>query len=176
VASRLITLVDDPHLPRAPGSRPFDGEGLLGEKNCIVERGVLKMYLCDTYSGKKLGRPSTGSASRGSGGGVGASTSNYICQAGDLTNAQIVKKTERGLYVTEMMGFGFNPVTGDFSRGAAGFWIENGELTHPVSEVTISLNLDQLLKRIDMVGSDLDWRSSIVSPTLRVSSMTIAGT
>jgi PmbA protein len=176
VASRLITLVDDPHLPRAPGSRPFDGEGLLGEKNCIVEGGVLKMYLCDTYSGKKLGRPSTGSASRGSGGGVGTSTSNFICQGGDLTNAQIVKKTERGLYVTEMMGFGFNPVTGDFSRGAAGFWIENGELTHPVSEVTISLNLDQLLKRIDMVGSDLDWRSSTVSPTLRVSSMTIGGT
>ena len=176
VASPLLTLVDDPHLPRAPGSRPFDGEGLPGRKNTVVERGVLKMYLCDTYSGKKLDRPSTASASRGSGGGVGASTTNFICQAGDLTNAQIVKKTERGLYVTEMMGFGFNSVTGDFSRGAAGFWIENGELSHPVSEVTISLNLDKLLKRIDMVGSDLDWRSSTVCPTLRVSSMTIAGT
>src|SRR5882724_264251 len=176
VASSLITLVDDPHLPRAPGSRPFAGEGLLGRTNSVVEKGVLKTYLCDTYSGKKLSRPSTASASRGSGGGVGASTSNFICQAGTLTNEQIVKKTERGLYVTEMMGFGFNPVTGDFSRGAAGFWIEGGELTHPVSEVTISLNLDKLLKRIDMVGSDLDWRSSTVTPTLRVSSMTIAGT
>jgi PmbA protein len=176
VASPLITLVDDPHLPRAPGSRPFDGEGLLGRKNGVVERGVLKTYLCDTYSGKKLGRPSTASASRGSGGGVGPSTSNYVCQAGNLTNQEIVRKTERGLYVTEMMGFGFNAVTGDFSRGASGFWIENGELAYPVSEVTISLNLDQLLKRIDMVGSDLDWRSSTVSPTLRVSSMTIAGT
>ncbi len=86
-----------------------------------------------------------------------------------------MKKTERGLYVTDMMGFGFNPVTGDFSRGASGFWIENGALAHPVSEVTISLNLDLLLKRIDLVGSDLDWRSSTVTPTLRVSSMTIAG-
>jgi PmbA protein len=176
VASPLITLVDDPHLPRAPGSRPFDGEGLPGRKNCVVDRGVLKTYLCDTYSARKLGRPSTASASRGGGGGVGTSTSNFICQGGNLTNEQIVKKTDRGLYVTEMMGFGFNPVTGDFSRGASGFWIENGELAYPVSEVTISLNLDLLLKRIDLVGNDLDWRSSTVTPTLRVSSMTIAGT
>ena len=89
--------------------------------------------------------------------------------------ADILKSTPSGLYVTEMMGFGFNPVTGDFSRGAAGFWIENGELSFPVSEVTISLNLDQLLQRIDAVGDDLDLRSSTASPTLRVSSMTIAG-
>jgi PmbA protein len=176
VASPLITLVDDPHLVRGPGSRPFDGEGLLGRKNCLVERGVLKMYLCDSYSGRKLGRPSTANASRGGGGGVGVSTTNFLCQAGDLTGEAIVAKTERGLYVTEMMGFGFNPVTGDFSRGAAGFWIENGELTHPVSEVTISLNLDELLKRVDLVGNDLDWKSSTVTPTIRVSSMTIAGT
>ncbi|HEX9296027.1 MAG TPA: metallopeptidase TldD-related protein [Polyangiaceae bacterium] len=175
VASPLVTLVDDPHLPRAPGSRPFDGEGLLGRKNCVVERGVLKTYLCDSYSGRKLSRPSTASASRGAGGGVGVSTSNFIVQPGDLTNEAIVAKTERGLYVTEMMGFGFNAVTGDFSRGAAGFWIENGELAHPVSEVTISLNLDELLKRIDLVGNDLDWRSSAVAPTFRVSAMTIAG-
>jgi PmbA protein len=176
VASPLITLIDDPHRVRAPGSRPFDGEGLLSRKNVLVEKGVLKMYLCDSYSGRKLNRPSTANASRGSGGGVGISTSNLICQAGDLTAEEIIKKTERGLYVTEMMGFGFNAVTGDFSRGAAGFWIENGEFAHPVSEVTISLNLDQMLKRIDMVGSDLDWKSSTVTPTIRISSMTIAGT
>jgi PmbA protein len=176
VASPLLTLVDDPHLVRGPGSRPFDGEGLAGRKNCLVERGVLKMYLCDSYSGRKLNRPSTANASRSGSGGVGVSTTNFICQAGDLTNEAIIGKTERGLYVTEMMGFGFNAVTGDFSRGAAGFWIENGELTHAVSEVTISLNLDQLLKRVDLVGSDLDWKSSTVTPTIRVSSMTIAGT
>ncbi|HMI87315.1 MAG TPA: metallopeptidase TldD-related protein [Polyangiaceae bacterium] len=176
VASPLITLVDDPHLVRGPGSRPFDGEGLKSRKNTLVERGVLKMYLCDSYSGRKLGRPSTANASRGGGGGVGISTTNFICQAGDSTSEAIIAKTERGLYVTEMMGFGFNAITGDFSRGAAGFWIENGELTYPVSEVTISLNLDQLLKRIDLVGNDLDWKSSVVAPTFRVSSMTIAGT
>jgi PmbA protein len=175
VASPLLTLVDDPHLPRAPGSRAFDGEGLLGRKNIVVEQGVLKKYLCDSYSGRKLERPSTANASRGSGGGVGASTTNFICQPGSHTRAEIIAQTARGLYVTEMMGFGFNAVTGDFSRGAAGFWIENGELTHPVSEVTISLNLDELLKRIDLVGNDLDWRSSTVAPTLRVASMTIAG-
>jgi PmbA protein len=176
VASPLITLVDDPHIPRAPGSRPFDGEGLLARKNCLVEKGVLKMYFCDSYSGRKLNRPSTANASRGSGGGVGIGTSNFICQPGDLTAEEIIKKTERGLYVTEMMGFGFNAVTGDFSRGAAGFWVENGEFVHPVSEVTISLNIDQILNRIDMVGNDLDWKSSTVTPTIRVSSMTIAGT
>jgi PmbA protein len=175
VASPLITLVDDPTRPRAPGSRPFDGEGLAGRTNVVVERGVLKTYLCDSYSARKLGRASTGSATRGSGGGVGASTTNFICQPGDRGNAQIVAETERGLYVTEMMGFGFNAVTGDFSRGASGFWIEGGQLAFPVSEVTISCNLDQLLKRIDLVGDDLDWRSGTVSPTLRVSSMTIAG-
>jgi PmbA protein len=176
VASPQITLVDDPLRPRAPGSRPFDGEGLIGRKNTHVEKGVLKMYLCDSYSGRKLGRPSTANASRSGGGGVGASTTNLICQPGDLTSKEIIKKTERGLYVTEMMGFGFNAVTGDFSRGAAGFWVENGEFVHPVSEVTISLNLDQLLKRIDLVGNDLDWKSSTVTPTIRVSAMTIAGT
>jgi PmbA protein len=86
-----------------------------------------------------------------------------------------VKSTKRGLYVTEMMGFGFNAVTGDFSRGAAGFWIENGELTYPVSEITISLNLDELLQRIDLVGDDLDMRTSVAAPTFRVSSKTVPG-
>ena len=89
--------------------------------------------------------------------------------------AEIVRGVKRGLYVTEMMGFGFNAVTGDFSRGAGGFWIENGEKTFPVSEVTISLNLDELLKRIDAVGTDLDLRTSIATPTFRVSAMTVAG-
>lgn len=175
VASDLVTIVDDPLRPRAPGSRPFDGEGLLSRVNTVVERGTLNTYLCDSYSARKLKRAPTGSASRGSGGGVGASTSNLILQPTDMPAAEIVRSTKRGLYVTEMMGFGFNAVTGDFSRGASGFWIEDGVLTHPVSEVTISLNVDQLFQRIDAVGDDLDLRSSTASPTLRVSSMTIAG-
>jgi PmbA protein len=176
VASPLVTVVDDPHLPRAPGSRPFDGEGLATRRNVVVEGGVLKTYLCDSYSGRKLKRPSTASASRGASGGVGESTSNFILQPGTASREDIIADTPRGLYVTSMMGFGYNPVTGDFSRGAAGFWIENGKLSHPVGEVTISLNFDDLLKRIDALGSDLDLRTSIASPTFRVSSMIIAGT
>jgi PmbA protein len=133
------------------------------------------MFLCDSYSARKLGRESTGSAARGGGAGVGPSTSNFVLQPGSDSNESIVRATKRGLYVTEMMGFGFNAVTGDFSRGAAGFWIENGALAYPVSEVTISLNIDQLWQRIDAVGSDLDLRTSTASPTIRVAKMTIAG-
>jgi PmbA protein len=175
IASDLITVVDDPLIPRGPGSRPFDGEGLASRRNVVVDKGILQMYLCDSYSGRKLGRASTGSAARGGGASVGTSTSNFVLQAGTDSNAAIVKGTARGLYVTEMMGFGFNAVTGDFSRGAAGFWIENGELAYPVGEVTISLNIDELWKRIDAVGSDLDMRTSTASPTLRVAKMTLAG-
>ena len=175
VASDLVTIVDDPLIPRAPGSRPFDGEGLASRKNIVVESGILRTVLCDSYSARKLSRASTASASRGGGAGVGASTSNYILQPGKDGPDAIVKGTPRGLYVTDMMGFGFNAVTGDFSRGASGFWIENGELTFPVSEVTISLNVDDLWQRIDAVGSDLDLRTSTAAPTFRVSSMVVAG-
>src|SRR5204863_4265348 len=128
------------------------------------------------YSARKLGRKSTGSAGRGVGGNPGPTTSNLILEKGTGTRAELLKDTGSGLFVTSMMGFGFNPVTGDFSRGAQGFWIENGELTFPVSEVTISANFDDLLKRIDGVADDLDLRSSTAAPTLRVSHMMVAGT
>ena len=175
VASDLVVVDDDPLIPSAPGSRPFDGEGLPSRTLPIVKDGVLQTYLLDSYSARKLGKASTGSASRGGSGGVGPSTSNFILRAGKTPAKDIVKETKRGLYVTEMMGFGFNAVTGDFSRGASGFLIEDGALTQAVSEITISLNLDELLKRIDLVGDDLDMRTSVVTPTFRVSSMTIAG-
>lgn len=175
VASELVTVVDDPLIPGGPGSRPFDGEGLLSRRNVVVERGVLKTYLLDTYSARKLGKRSTASASRGSNGGVGPSTTNFVLEPGTMSPEELVRSTERGLYVTEMMGFDFNAVTGDFSRGAAGFWIEGGEKAFPVSEVTISLNLDELLKRIDAVANDLDLRTSVATPTFRVSAMTVAG-
>jgi PmbA protein len=175
VASELVNVADDPLIPRAPGSRPYDGEGLASRKNIVVEKGVLRTYLCDSYSGRKLGRPSTGNASRGGSAGVSCSTTNFILEAGADTNEAIVKGTKRGLYVTEMMGFGFNAITGHFSRGAAGFWIEDGELAFPVSEVTISLNIDDLWKRIDAVGSDVDLRTATAAPTIRVAKMTVAG-
>lgn len=175
VASDLVEVVDDPMLRAAPGSRPFDGEGLASRTLAIVEGGVLRTYLLDSYSGRKLGKPPTASASRSGAGGVGASTSNFVLRPRDTPAKDVVKQTKRGLYVTEMMGFGFNAVTGDFSRGAAGFWIENGELAHPVSEITISSNLDAMLQGIDLVGDDLDLRTSIATPTFRVAKMTVAG-
>jgi PmbA protein len=174
IASPLVNVVDDPFIPRGPGSRPYDGDGLPSRRNVVVEAGVLTTVLCDTYTARKLGRRSTGSAGRG-GAEPGPSPSNLVLQAGTSRPEEILQGVQRGLYVTEMMGFGFNPVTGDFSRGAAGFWIENGELTFPVSEVTVSANLDDLLKRIDAVGTDLDLRTSTASPTLRVSRMAIGG-
>jgi PmbA protein len=175
VASDMVSVVDDPLIPRAPGSRPYDGEGLLSRRNAVVEKGKLITYLCDSYSARKLGMETTASAGRGGGAGVGPSTSNFVLQPGKDSHEAIVKGTARGLYVTEMMGFGYNPVTGDFSRGAAGLWIEGGELTYPVSEVTISLNVDELWKRVDAVGSDLDMRTATASPTIRVGKMTVAG-
>lgn len=175
IASSLVDIVDDPLVPRAPGSRAFDGEGLQSRVNVVVEKGVLRTYLCDSYAARKLGRESTASAGRGGGAGVSCSTSNLILKPGTDAPEAIVKGTSRGLYVTEMMGFGFNPVTGDFSRGAAGFWIEDGELAFPVSEITISLNMLELWQRIDAIGTDLDLRTATAAPTLRVGKMTVAG-
>ncbi|MBA3454290.1 MAG: TldD/PmbA family protein [Deltaproteobacteria bacterium] len=176
IASPLVTIVDDPLIPRAPGSRPFDGDGLPTRKNSVVDKGVLQPVLCDVYSARKLGRESTGSAGRGIGGNPGPTTSNLVMQAGTMKRDALIRDTKRGLYVTSLMGFGFNPITGDFSRGAVGFWIENGELTFPVSEVTIAANFDEILKRIDAVADDLELRSSTAAPTFRVSHMTLAGT
>jgi PmbA protein len=176
IASPLVTITDDPLIPRAPGSRPFDGDGLPTRKNSVIEKGVLGPVLCDVYSGRKLGRGSTGSAGRGIGGNPGPTTSNLVMQSGGMKRDELLRDTKRGLYVTSLMGFGFNPVTGDFSRGAQGFWIEGGELTFPVSEVTIAANFDEILKRIDAVADDLQLRSATAAPTFRVSHMTLAGT
>ncbi|HMF43774.1 MAG TPA: metallopeptidase TldD-related protein [Polyangia bacterium] len=175
VASPLVEIVDDPLLPRGPGSRPFDGEGLASRTNVLVAEGVLRTFLCDVYAARKLARRSTGSASRGIGGSPHVGVSNLILRAG-RTPAADIEKIDRGLYVTDLMGFGFNPVTGDYSQGAGGFWIERGERAFPVTEITVSSNFDELWKGIDAVGDDPDTRTSIQVPTFRVSSMMIAGT
>ena len=174
VASPLVTIVDDPLIPRAPGSRPFDGEGMAARKNVMVDKGRLATYLLDWYSARKLGRVSNACAGRGVGGSPHVTTSNLIFLAG-TSSRDAVLGVDRGLYVTDLMGFGFNATTGDFSRGAGGFLIENGRLTKPVSEVTVSANFDDLWKSIDAVGDDLDLKTSTACPTFRVAKMTVAG-
>ena len=175
IASDLVNIVDDPLIKAAPGSRPFDGEGLASRKNTVVDGGVLKTFLLDTYSARKLGLKSTASASRGIGGRPSPSSTNFHLLSGGTRAEEIVKGVDAGLYVTGMMGFGFNGTTGDFSRGAEGFWIEKGELTKPVGEITISANFKDLWKRIDAVGDDLDPKTGFACPTFRVSRMTVAG-
>jgi len=174
-ASPLVTIVDDPLRPRAPGSRPFDGDGLPSRTNVVIDRGVLRTILCDTYSARRLGRSSTASAGRSVGGSPAPALTNFIMQGGTTPADEIVGSVERGLYVTDMLGFGFNPVTGDFSRGAAGFWIEKGERAFPVTEVTISADFHDLWRRVDAVGDDLALRSTVACPTFRVAEMTVAG-
>jgi PmbA protein len=174
VAAPSVTIVD-PLVRRGPSSRPFDAEGLATRQNVVVSEGILRTFLCDVFAGRKLGRRSTGSAGRGVGGGPHVTTSNFILRAGRTAPAEI-ERVEQGLYVTDLMGFGFNSVTGDYSQGANGFWIDKGERAYPVSEITISSSFDDLWKGIDALGSDLDTRSSVQCPTFRVGRMTIAGT
>lgn len=175
IAPDHITVYDDGRMAGGLGSRPFDGEGLATRKNTIVERGVLSSYLLDTYSGKKLGLPSTGSASRSVGESPSVGPTNFYLVPGMKTPEQIIGSVKEGLYVTELIGFGINMVTGDYSRGAGGFWIENGELTFPVEEITIAGNLKQMLKDIESIGNDLVFRGRIASPTLKISEMMVAG-
>jgi PmbA protein len=176
VASPLLTVVDDGRRPRGLGSRPFDGEGLPTRRNVPVEKGVLRFYLCDAYSGRRIGAPPTGSARRGVGGGPSVGAGNLFFEPGETPPDEIVAGVERGLYVTDLIGFGVNVVTGDYSQGAAGHWIEHGRLTHPVHEVTIAGNLKEMLRDVDAVGTDLVFRGSSASPTLRIRRMTVSGT
>jgi len=175
IASELVSVVDDGTIPGALGSKPFDGEGLPVNKRTVVERGVLKSYLLDTYSGRKLGLPSTGNASRSVGEPPGVSPTNFFLTPGSHSPEQIVASVDEGLYVTELIGFGVNLVTGDYSRGAVGLWIEKGKLAYPVEEITIAGNLKEMLCNIEMVGNDLELRGRIAAPTVKISRMTVAG-
>lgn len=175
VASDRVTIIDDGLRPGGLASRPFDGEGLPTRRTVVVNRGRLESYLLDSYSGRKLGLASTGNASRSIGDGPGVSPTNLWLEPGESTPEEMIRSVRRGLYVIEMIGFGVNMVTGDFSRGATGIWIENGELTHPVQEVTIAGNLNEIFSNIQAIGNDLSFRSSISAPSVLVSEMTIAG-
>jgi PmbA protein len=180
IASASLTLIDDNMmlLPTGMGgfgTSPFDGEGLPSLRTVVVEAGVLRNYLLNTYTARKLGMKSTHNASRGLAGTPGIGCGNLYLEPGTQTQDQIIGDVPAGLYVTSLMGFGVNVVTGDYSRGATGLWIENGALTHAVEEVTIAGNLAEMLLHVTAIGSDLEFRGAIASPTLRIDGMTIAG-
>jgi PmbA protein len=175
IASELLTVIDDGTIPGALGSRPFDGEGLPIKRKAVVDKGRLQSYLLDTYSGKKLGMASTGNASRSIGEPPGVAPSNFYLAAGAHSPDDIIASVKSGFYVTELIGFGVNLVTGDYSRGAAGIWIENGQLAYPVEEVTIAGNLKEMFQNIEMLGNDLEMRGRVAAPTVKISKMTVAG-
>jgi PmbA protein len=175
LAPEFVTVYDDGRVVGGLGSRPFDGEGLPTRKTTVVERGVLKSYLLDTYSGRKLGLASTGNASRSVGENPSVGPTNFYLAPGTKTAQDIIKTVKQGLYVTDLIGFGINMVTGDYSRGAAGFWIEGGELAYPVEEITIAGNLKDMFAGIEMLGSDLVFRGRIASPTVKIAEMMVAG-
>ncbi len=175
VASDQFTLIDDGTLPGLFGTSPFDDEGVPSRRTVVIDRGVLKSYLLNTYAARKLGMKTTGNASRGLTGNAGIGHGNFFVEKGVQTPEQLIAGVANGFYVTELMGFGVNVVTGDYSRGAAGLWIRNGELAFAVSEVTIAGNLKDMLLGLEAVGSDLEFRGSIAAPTLKIGEMTVGG-
>jgi len=175
IASENLTIIDDSTIPGLFGTCPFDDEGVPSRRTVVIERGVLKSYLLNTYTARKLGMKSTGSASRGITGNAGIGHGNFYLEPGATGPEKLIASLKSGFYVTELMGFGVNVVTGDYSRGAAGLWIENGELAYPVSEVTIAGNLKQMLLDIEAVGDDLEFRGSTAAPTVLLREMTISG-
>jgi PmbA protein len=170
IAASNLTVIDD-HTMLLPtgvggfGTSPFDGEGLPSRRNVVVESGVLQTYLLNTYTARKLGL----------GGTPGIGAGNVYILPGSETPETILAQIPSGLYVTSLMGFGANMVTGDYSRGASGLWIDNGELTYAIEEITIAGNLREMLRNITAIGNDLIFRSAVTSPTLRVDGMTVAG-
>jgi PmbA protein len=180
IAAPGLTIVDDNTmlLPTGAGgfgTSPFDDEGLPSLCTVVVEKGILRNYLLNTYTARKLGMKSTHNAARGLAGTPGIGCGNLYLEPGNLSKEQILGEVPAGLYVTSLMGSGVNIVTGDYSRGAVGLWIENGQFTHAVEEVTIAGNLGEMLRNIAAIGNDLVFRGAVASPTLRIDGMTIAG-
>jgi len=175
IASPNVTVIDDGTIPGGFGTSPFDGEGIPTRRTVVVENGILKSYLLNTYTAKKLGLETTANASRGLAGTPGIGPGNYFLEPGGKTPQQIIGEIKDGLYVTEFLGHGANLVTGDYSRGASGLWIVNGELAYPVEEITVAGNLKDMFKNISEVGTDLEFRGSVASPTIRIDGLTVGG-
>jgi len=166
VGNDLVTVFDDGRIAGAPGTRPFDREGVPTQKTPVIEKGILKNYLTDTYSGRKLNMKSTGN---------GSGPNNLYLSAGTAAPEEIIQSVDKGLLLTGTIGQGLVPVTGDISRGAFGMWIENGEIAYPVAEITISGNLGKILQEIEMIGNDLEFKRSVTGPTIKIKEMTIGG-
>jgi len=170
-----IQIVDDPHIVRGLRSKPFDGEGGRNARRIFAEDGILASWVLDSTSGRQLKLASTGHAARGTGGPPSPSTTNLYMAAGSLSMKELIADIKQGFYVTELIGMGVNGVTGDYSRGASGFWIENGEIVYPVNEITIAGNLKDMFLNLTP-ANDLVFKYGTNAPTLRVEGMTIAGT
>ncbi|MDX1974671.1 MAG: metallopeptidase TldD-related protein [Rickettsiales bacterium] len=175
IFSNQVTIIDDPHRVRGLGSRPFDAEGVANHKHTLVEHGELKSWLLDIRTGNKLGLKTTGHASRGLASPPSPSTTNLYMENGSISPDELIRSVGTGLYVTETFGMGINSVTGDYSQGVSGFWIENGELAYPVSEITIAGHLKAMFSHL-VVANDLVFRYATNAPTVCIESMTIAGT
>ena len=170
IGNENITVFDDGLMPGRLGSRPFDSEGVPCRKTTVFEQGVLRQFLCNTYAGRKLKLPTTGNSD-----GTSIGPNNFYLLPGAASPQEIVASTDKGLILTRTIGHGLNPVTGDISRGAFGLWVEGGEIVYPVSEVTIAGNLEQILGQVEMVGNDLDFRSPVCGPTIKIGGLTVAG-
>ena len=169
-----INIIDEPHRKRGLRSKPFDGEGLANKRRKLVEDGRLTTWLLDLRSARQLGLQPTGHASRSTSSPPSPSATNLYIQAGEASPSELMSEIKNGLYVTELIGFGINGLTGDYSRGASGFWIENSETAYPVSEVTIAGNLKDIFMQLTP-ANDLQFRYGIDAPTIRVDGMTVAG-
>ncbi len=170
-----INIEDNPNHPDGLGNRLFDGEGTRCSHNQIIKAGTLNTFLADRYVAKRLGQTETGSASRGLTGDIGIGSSNLIWQPGTLSQAEMINSIGDGILITELIGFGVNAVTGDYSRGAGGFVIKNGAISHPVQGITIAGNLNDMFANIAIVGSDLSWFGSSAIPSIAITGMTVAG-
>ena len=169
-----ITIIDDPHRHRGLRSKPFDGEGIANRRRALVDKGVLTTWLLDLRSSRQLGLKTTGHAARGTASPPSPAATNVWIEPGALRPQALIADIQSGFYVTEMMGMGVNGVTGDYSRGAAGFWIENGAIAFPVSEMTVAGNLNDMFARL-IAANDLEFRTGADSPTLRIDDLTVAG-
>ncbi len=175
IAAENVTIIDDGTMPGGFGTSPFDGEGIPTRRTIVIEKGTLSSYLLNTYTAKKLGLATTANASRGLAGTPGIGPGNYFLQPGPRTPKQLIGDIKEGLYVTEFLGHGANLVTGDYSRGASGMWISNGELAYPVEEITVAGNLKEMFFNISEIANDLEFRGSVAAPTLRIDGLTVGG-